>query len=63
MRAEITYKLFCLTLSFKMLQTLMILNAFFVQLQKASTMNMSRHCEQRLKDISNLSTSIFITLI
>lgn len=59
MRAEVTHKLFCLTESFKMLRKLLVLNAFFVQLQQASTMNMSRHCEQSLKDVSNLSTIYF----
>lgn len=45
-----------------MLQKLLILNAFFVQLQRASAMNMSRHCEQSLKDISNLSTIYFYNI-
>lgn len=59
MRAEVTHKLFCLIQSLKMLKKLLVLNAFFVQLQQASTMSMSRHCEQSLKDFSNLSTIYF----
>lgn len=62
MRAELTHELFCLIQSFKMLQKPLILNAFFVQLQRASTMNTSRHCEQSLKDISNLSTIYFYNI-
>lgn len=59
MRAEVTHKLFYLIQSLKTLQKLLILNAFFVQLQQAVAMNMSRQCEHSLKDVSNLSIIYF----
>lgn len=57
--AMVTHQLFSLIWSLKILQNLLILNAFFVQLQQASTMSMSRHCEQSLKDVSYLSRIYF----
>lgn len=58
----VTHQLFSLIWSLKILQNLLILNAFFVQLQQASTMSMSRHCEQSLKDVSHLSRIYFYNI-